>query len=259
MVPLSERAMTYAAATLARLIGVLPLNRVTVHNVAGRSVYHKRRRWYAPALIAAARLAPGRFVVLSGATWHAWERAVYWQAYGEEIDIKSDGSLAVPAQPGVVLATLLASGCDEPAALEACEAALRALARLHSQVITLPDGSTRPFSHGDATVANVTYDAAQGRAWWFDFETMSAPHRSVPWRQADDLRALLFSSASLLGPTRSVLFARQAVRMYEATAVLRELQAIAAAVRHRPEPLHLAQTHCSPHLARVLADALCEV
>src|SRR5688572_3767206 len=97
-----------AAMAVARAIERLPLNRVTSEVVAGRVIYRKRRRWYAAALIMAARLAGGRFTVLSGEAWYSWERAVYQQIYGEEAVVTADGALAVPARPGTVLAVWLA-------------------------------------------------------------------------------------------------------------------------------------------------------
>jgi hypothetical protein len=84
-VPASD-ALRYRAAQIgAALIGRLPLNEVTLIASGGVQRYRKRRRWYAPLLIASGRLGRPRFLVLSGAAWAAWERAVYAQLYGEPI------------------------------------------------------------------------------------------------------------------------------------------------------------------------------
>jgi hypothetical protein len=245
-----------AAMAVARAIERLPLNRVTSDVVAGRVIYRKRRRWYASALIMAARLAGGRFRVLSGEAWYSWERAVYQQIYGEEVVVTADGALAVPARPGTVLAVWLAGRIDTSAVLTACEAALQALAELHRREIVLPSGEVRPFSHGDATLANVTYDVGNRQAWWFDFETGFAPHRSPSWRQAEDVHALLCSATALLGAARGVLLAQRIVERYHDSPVLSHLQESIVHVQHFPDPLHLAQTRVSPQELQLLANAL---
>jgi len=81
-------------------------------------------------------------------------------------------------QPSSVLASKLA----------ACEAASRALRRLHT-------GDRGRTSHGDATVWNVAYDEATDRASWFDFDLAHDDSSPPVARQADDLRALAYSAA----------------------------------------------------------------
>lgn len=249
----------WGAAAVAGLISRLPLNRVARVDRAGRVFYRKRRRWYAPGVIAAGRLAGARFVVLSGAAWHQWESAVYRQVYGEAVAVGVGGALEVPARPGAPLAQLLAAAPGAPGALAACEAALDALADLHRRTVLLPGGEAVRLTHGDARVANVTYDAASCTAYWFDFETV-APHRPLAWRQADDLRALIYSAAAIIGPARGACLARRAAAHYAGSPVPAQLRGIIAELRRRPDPLHLAQTRIGPaqadRLARALLDEL---
>ncbi len=71
------------------------------------------------------------------------------------------------------------------------------LRRLHGCDI-IRSTATIPLSHGDATVQNVLVDQATQRVYWIDFDTRHDLRTTVVWRQADDLRALCFSAASVL-------------------------------------------------------------
>lgn len=252
--------VSYAmVCAVAALVNRLPLNHVTRVATGARLVYRKRRRWYAPYLIAGARLGGGRFITLSGADWHAWEIAVYRQVYDETVIVDRDGALLIPARPGVALVELLAEAPDGPIAAEACAAALEALAALHQRVIPLPDGTMRAFSHGDATIANVTYDPASGQAWWFDFETAAPARYPHHWRCADDLRALLYSVTAYIGPARAITLARRVAARYAGSPALDALRDIAAQVRRAPDILHLAQARLTYDDAQTLGAALLEI
>lgn len=252
--------VSYAiACAAAALVNRLPLNHVTRVATGARPVYRKHRRWYAPYLIGGARLGGGRFITLSGTAWHTWERAVYRQVYGETVALDRDGALLIPARPGVPLARLLGATPDGPVAAEACAAALEALAALHQRVIALPDGTMRAFSHGDATVANVTYDPVSGQAWWFDFETAAPARYPHHWRRADDLRAMLYSAAAYIGPARASALARLVAARYAGSPVLDALREMVAHVRRAPDILHLAQARLTYDDAQMLSAALLEI
>jgi hypothetical protein len=250
-----ERLRYHAAEAGAALIRALPLNHVTLVVTGGRQVYRKRRRWYSPALIACARLSRPRFLVLSGAEWATWERAVYKQLYGEQIH-GADQALDLPARPGQPLAQILLGSTDLPRAVGAVATALRALAEIHERAIVMPDGTTRRFSHGDASAANVTFLDRAARAWWFDFETAHPTHLSHAWRCADDMRALIFSSAAILGEGSIAELARLPAAHYPNPPVLAALHGCVLDLLQRPDPLHIAQTRISYGLNRALAQAI---
>lgn len=250
-----ERLRYRAAGLGAALIGGLPLNHVALAVVGGRQVYRKRRRWYAPALIACARLCRPRFLVLSGTEWATWERAVYEQLYGELIHSEGD-ALELPARPGQPLAQILSASTGLSRAIGAVAAALLALAELHQRTIILPDGAACRFSHGDATAANVTYLDQPARVWWFDFETAHPASRPHAWRCADDIRALIFSSAALLGEASISELARLPATHYASPPILAALRDCMLDLLHRPDPLHIAQARIGFQLNRALAQAI---
>jgi hypothetical protein len=121
-----------------------------------------------------------------------------------------------------------------------------------------PDGVSRPFSHGDATARNVLCDVARGRATWIDFETLHDPSRTVAWRQADDLRALLWSAAEATGGEGYCALCAAILDIVSEPALLSELARLSASAR--PSVFHLAHGSLSPvqhlRLCHVLATAI---
>jgi hypothetical protein len=253
---LLHKARYRAAALAGTMVEHLPLNTITRHVDSDHVYYHKRRRWYAPFLIFCARLTGARFTVLSGRQWHDWESAIYQQIYSIKTNSIADGTLILPALPGVQLTTVLATQANSAQSMAGVTAALRALQALHQQEIILPDGDRRLFCHGDATIGNVLFDPASGEARWFDFETAPGPGRSHHWGCADDLRALLFSAATLLGRNSITPLASLIVAEYNEPLVLQELQQIVTALLDRPDSLHLAQTRVPYRLGQAFGEAL---
>jgi hypothetical protein len=140
-------------------------------------------------------------------------------------------------------------------ALAAMAAAIRALAHLHRQSIALPNGTTRRFSHADATISNVTYEISSDTAYWFDFETAHDPARPHLWCCADDLRALLCSAVARLGAVHITALVNLIRSEYPDLQVQHMLREILLECLQRPDSWHLAQTHMPYHLQQ----ALCEV
>jgi hypothetical protein len=112
--------------------------------------------------------------------------------------------------------------------------------------MVMPDGVERRWSHGDAHAGNVFYDDVEDRVVWFDFETLHAATLSDVQRHADDLRALIFSSAGYLPELRIADLVRWTVSAIsnwpEREALLRELEIVAQNLQKRPTLFHLAQT-----------------
>lgn len=253
-------SLRYTIAALAGMLIAGPrLNTITRSVQAGKTVYIKRRRWYAATLIAAATHSRARFRTLPVHEWHVWEPGVYRQYYGEAVAIIADGALVVPARPGRTLAEIIAGGSGTPLALAGVAAALHALAALHHQTITLPDGQARPFSHGDATVNNVTYEPASNAAFWFDFETAHDQHCPHAWRCADDLRAALFSATAVLGSSQIDALASIVQIAYPEPCVLAQLRTIISQLIAHPDPWHLAQAPLSYEHHQALSNALLRV
>lgn len=251
---LDSRLKHWICATTGAVIAGPPLNSLMRCQSADGLYYLKRRYWYAAVLIASATHSRARFRILQVAEWHVWERAVYRQVYNEDVRITVDGALVLPARPGRTLRDVLAT--DRSAGLAGVAAALRALEALHQQLIMLPGQPPRPFSHADATVANVTYQPGEGQAWWFDFETAHHRHFVHSWCCADDLRALLFSAVAVLGADSVAPLAQLVATVYTRSDVRYELRAIARSLLCQPDPWHLAQARLSYNLDRAMALAL---
>ena len=104
--------------------------------------------------------------------------------------------IAVPLLPGESLNCVLSrTDVSLKRKLNCIALALCALLLLHKRPAVWPDGQTRRLSHGDATAENVYVDDLQQCACWFDFDMRHRPDIPEVQRHADDLRALIFSSA----------------------------------------------------------------
>jgi hypothetical protein len=114
--------------------------------------------------------------------WEQRERRLYRSLYDRPIRIEAGRTLVLPCLPGRSLAAVLQDpALEESARTNAIEHAVVALVALHELGLT----------HGDAMADNVIVDLEAGVARWFDFETMHDASRSIEWRRADDVRALL--------------------------------------------------------------------
>lgn len=100
--------------------------------------------------------------------------------------------------PGVCLREILLGTSSPDAKLEALRLAAAALRQLHAVSVREADGHRLALSHGDATCNNVIVDQGACSAAWIDFDTRHRTDLSTQNRCADDVRALLFSSAASL-------------------------------------------------------------
>jgi hypothetical protein len=120
--------------------------------------------------------------VLPQHEWEDRERLIYRRLHGAPIRVDGNGTLVLPYLAGETLAAVLQRPDHQPAIRKsAIELAVVALAELHAHGLT----------HADAMAENVMVDLAAGAAHWFDFENAHDSTRSMAWRRADDLRALL--------------------------------------------------------------------
>jgi len=224
----------------------------------------RARTWYAACLI-----PPGNWYltwlstgvsILPTRRWLDWECRMHAEL-SPLLAQRAGRRLVLPRIAGESLADILSSPTPDPLHKDrAVRLAAAALVRTHRHHVLWPDGVTRPFSHGDATARNVLCDVAGGRATWIDFETLHDPRRTVAWRQADDLRALIWSAAESIGSGAYEALCTAILDSVSAAAVLHELARVAAS--GRPNVYHLAQGALSPtlhrRLCRILAAAIAE-
>ena len=183
---LAERAYFALCFALGMLLRSAKYSKTVI--VLYRSGFRVRkwRRWYASPLVALGnpvmRALDTGVRVLSQHDWVERERLMYKDLYGVPIDIDSRGALILPRHRGETLASMLApTRLSETTRTRAIQLAVVALRELHA----------KGHTHGDAMADNVMIDIEGSVAHWFDFETAHDPARSLAWRRADDVRALV--------------------------------------------------------------------
>ncbi len=156
----------------------------------------KRRRWYATFLIPPGNLIACHRAVpveaLSKGDWLKWERALYELLYNCVYENRGGGVLQMPRIRGECLQDYLRDYKSIFSMQErGIRSGLKALRQLHD--LDAP-GLDVLFSHGDATVRNVLYDLDGRTACWFDFDMRHRMDSEPYLRQADDIRAFVFSA-----------------------------------------------------------------
>ena len=197
MPSLPERAYHELSLAVGTLLRSARYAEARIVRQGAVSEVRKRRASYAPLLVFASgplfRILDAGTRVLSQEEWEERERQIYATQHGTAIAIDPDGTLVLPLLPGESLATLLDNErLDESEKARAIELAVRCLADFHARGLT----------HGDAMAENVLIDLEAGVARWIDFETVHDANRPVPWRRADDLRALLATCLLRTEPER---------------------------------------------------------
>lgn len=130
--------------------------------------------------------------------WIEWEVAV-GRLLGRNIQsLPQQRGIAFPVIGGITLAELLQSESAWEQKRQGLSLAAAALQRLHQQCLTAREVTDWPMSHGDATCQNVIIESSGCGAQWIDFDMRHRTHLAPPVRHADDLRALIWSSAALL-------------------------------------------------------------
>ena len=140
--------------------------------------------------------------VLSNEEWLRWEFAVQAAMNPGGVrrtnrwPIEPPRVLIARRVPGSTLRDILE---DEQFSLDqkfaAFGQALDSLHQLHCHQADWGNGVTQSVSHGDATVNNVIVSVELKSACWIDFDIRHRPHLCEVDRQADDLRALIYSAA----------------------------------------------------------------
>ena len=211
----------------------------------------KHRVFYAPLLIwlgnPLLRILDAGVRVLPQRKWEERERSVYRGVYDASIRIDADGTLVLPRLAGETLATLLEDPTlGESVQKKAIERAVVALAEFHRL----------GFTHGDAMAENVMVDLDAGVARWFDFETLHDSGRTLAWRRADDLRALLATCLVRTAPEKRTATLAFILDIYADDDITRVLATSFTSVWRRSLIFHLAQAglsfQCFREIARVL-------
>ena len=189
------RAYFLVCLALGWLLRSARYTRAPIVQQNGEPRVRKRRAFYALLLIwmggLVVRILDTGQRVLAQREWEERERLIYQKVYGTSIEVEADGTLVLPYFAGQTLAAVLEDpALEESAWRKAIESAVVALAEFHAW----------GFTHADAMAENVLIDfvagpESQGRgscqAHWFDFETVHDSSRSMKWRRADDVQALL--------------------------------------------------------------------
>jgi hypothetical protein len=250
---LAARAYVALCLALGRLLRSARYSTARIVQQGGERRVRKRRRFYAPLFIwlggPLARILETGVRVLPQRDWEERERRIYRSLYGTAIRVDADGGLVLPLLAGRTLAAWLESpALEEPTRQRTIERAVVALAEFHRLGCT----------HGDAMAENVLVDLEAGVAHWFDFETIHDSRRSIAWRRADDVRALLVTCLVRTRPGKRAETLGVILDTYADDDVTRVLAASFTSVWRRPLPFHFAQAmlslSCFREIGRLLRE-----
>ena len=247
----SERAYFLLCLALGWLLRSARYSKALIVCRDGERQVRKSRSCFAPLLIRMGgpllRILNTGVLVLPQREWEERERRVYWSLRRPSVRTDADGTLVLPWLAGETLATLLEDPeLEESLRKNAIERAVAALAEFHHL----------GFTHGDAMAENVLVDVEAGVAHWFDFETAHDSSRSLQWRRADDVRALIVTCLVRSVPERLAETAKLILDVYADEGVSRVLCASFSAVFRRPLTFHLAQAPLSFQYFREIARLL---
>ena len=197
----------------AKMLARIELHRVQTLDTTGGAIVWKTRRRTSRIAVSAGNLflkmQRAGVEVLTTDEWLRWELAVWSAKNRSALDndvnkvsqraaypcVQSNG-LLIPRLPGEPLSRILADARRPIGSRLQCVGwALQSLEHLHSHSADWGDGLVQPISHGDATAENVIIDISNQSACWIDFDTRHRASLRAIERHADDLRALVFSTA----------------------------------------------------------------
>lgn len=254
-----RESLAYLARLTGVFIGSFKFNTLRMGCADGRRTVWKRRRRYAPMLTVAANLycrmlgLPIR--VLINREWLQREQELYRQLYQEEVTLHPHGWLEVPWHGDDLAHWLINPVSSVEAKMQALTSATLDLHRAHA-ILVGENGAMRRFSHGDACVSNVAYSPEDGKAHWFDFETVHGQSEPSAVCHADDVRALLFSALSCLPDSLYDEAIRTILDAYPDKAVWQALQERVASGGLDFDTYHLAQAKMNPRVHRHVMELL---
>jgi serine/threonine protein kinase len=237
---LVARAYFVLCLALGRLLRSARYSSTRVVCQDGERRMRKHRLFYAPLLVRLGgplvRILDTGVRVLPQRDWEERERRIYGSLRGTSIRVISDGVLVLPLLAGQTLATLL----EDPALRES----LRKTA-IEQAVVGLAEFHRLGFTHGDAMAENVVVDLKAGVAHWLDFETVHDSVRSMAWRRADDVRALLVTCLARTALEKHAETLDFILEVYADEDVTRALATSFTSVWRRSLTFHLAQAPLS--------------
>ena len=237
---LAARAYFGLCLVSGRMLRAARYSTVRIVHQDGQRLVRKHRRFYASLLIwmsgLLVRTLDTGVRVLRQRDWEERERRIYRRLRGTSIGVQADGVLVLPLLPGHTLATWL----EDPA----LEESLRKTA-IERAVVALAEFHHLGFTHADAMAENVLVDLEAGAAYWFDFETIHDSSRSMAWRRADDVRALLVTCLVRTAPEKRVETLEFILDVYADEDVSGVLATSFTSVWRRSLTFHLLQARLS--------------
>jgi hypothetical protein len=205
-------------------------------------IYKRRSIWSGPIVLAGnlvLAIRKPRMKVLGLKAWIEWERLVQSQLRGVTIEPAKNG-IGYPRISGTPLSRLLAGSETVTEKRNYIAIATRSLAKLHSQAMPLDDNQVQ-LSHADAACYNVLVDEERQNAEWFDFDIRHDLRDPASLRFADDLRALIFTSAVFFDAPSLPLMVAIVRDEYSDTNVWLQLQILVSDRRLDFDLFHQAQ------------------
>jgi hypothetical protein len=152
--------------------------------------------------------------------WRRWEVGCFEMLNGDPFRAYKSGQRCVVAEklPGENLWVYLNRGTLTLQMLRAAAAEFRRAHQFWS------DEFRDRWSHGDANITNVIYDATTNRARLIDFEVYHDKSLSAPVRQADDLLVFLLDLVGTVPSRRWLPFSTAFLEAYGDTAVISQLR-----------------------------------
>jgi hypothetical protein len=171
---------------LAHAIAAVQVNRVEPMSRDQQDGYLKQRRWGMSAVIVSGNiflwLARSRIqMFVSAAAWQAWECHGYALLYQHPCFPVGQRAIWMAALPGQSLEMYRAAGTLTRDHLILAAHEFRRVHGLYS------DLAGRTWSHGDAHLKNMLYDAATHQVRLIDFETQHSSHLTEAECHADDV------------------------------------------------------------------------
>ena len=149
----------------------------------------------------------------------------------------------VPVLPGVPVSEYIAGyPVTNEQKLEVLKKVTLELKRLHENFRKSAVDLPGTFSHGDASIENVLVKETSGETYWVDFDTEHCDLEMKIERQADDLRALLYSSASISPKDIYEDAIKEILAVYNKPELIDELKKWISDNRLRGDMLHYAQS-----------------
>jgi hypothetical protein len=213
------------ATVATKLVEAIAINSISEKVRRKRTVVVKRRNIHSEQLAELANLyfrvadIPIRFWS-KVEEWQRWEIDCYNMLNGDRFRAYASGPRTVVAEklPGESLWEQLNRGTLTRQMLRAAASEFR---RAHG---FWSDEFRGRWSHGDASITNVIYDASNNRARLIDFEIYHEKSLSAPARQADDLLVFLLDLVGTLPTRQWILFATTFLQAYGDPTVIAQLR-----------------------------------